>query len=73
MMTMVSYPYSNFQDLNLDWILDEIKDLKEQVDTLDERVTALEPAAEIPIDGDEVEAEITPAGDPQEPVDGGEG
>ena len=73
MMTMVSYPYSNFQDLNLDWILDEIKALKDQVEDLEERVEALEPQAETPLDEDDTEVEITPAGDPQEPAAGGEG
>ena len=60
-MPFVAFPNSNYQDLDLDWLLDEMKSLKEQIEDLDERVTALEPVAETPVDEGEVDVEITPA------------
>lgn len=39
---MNDYPYGNSEELNLDWIIDIIKQLEGRVDDLDERVTELE-------------------------------
>ena len=39
---MNEYPYGNYNELNLDWILEVIKQLDERVTALEERVTALE-------------------------------
>ena len=39
---MYEYPYGNYNELNLDWILEVIKQLDERVTALEERVTALE-------------------------------
>lgn len=39
---MYEYPYGNYNELNLDWILEVIKQLDERVTSLEERVTALE-------------------------------
>ena len=39
---MYEFPYGNFQELNLDWVLDKIKELEERVTELEERVTELE-------------------------------
>lgn len=33
------FPYTNFHDLNLDWIIKALKDLDEKVDTIEERIT----------------------------------
>lgn len=33
------FPYTNFHDLNLDWIIQALKDLDKKVDTIEERVT----------------------------------
>lgn len=39
---MYEYPYGNYNELNLDWILEVIRQLDERVTALEERVTALE-------------------------------
>lgn len=39
---MFEFPYGNSQELNLDWILEVIKDLEDRVTELEERVTELE-------------------------------
>lgn len=41
------FPYSNFHDLNLDWIIKALKDLDKKVDTIEERITE---AAKIYVD-----------------------
>lgn len=33
------FPYTNFHDLNLDWIIKALKDLDKKVDTIEERIT----------------------------------
>lgn len=33
------FPYTNFHDLNLDWIIKALKDLDNKVDTIEERIT----------------------------------
>lgn len=43
-MIFSQYPYTDFQELNLDLILTAIKELEEKVADLEERVTALEEA-----------------------------
>ena len=32
------FPYSNFHELNLDWILQKIKELEEKVDSIEDRI-----------------------------------
>lgn len=32
------FPYTNFHELNLDWIIKEIKDLNEKVDSIEDRI-----------------------------------
>ncbi len=39
---MFEYPYGNTQELNLDWILETIKDLEDRVEDLEDRVNELE-------------------------------
>lgn len=39
---MFEYPYGNTNELNLDWILETIKNLEDRVEELEERVTELE-------------------------------
>lgn len=39
---MFEFPYGNSQELNLDWILETIKDLEDRVEELEERVNELE-------------------------------
>lgn len=39
---MFEYPYGNTQELNLDWVLETIKDLEDRVEELEDRVTELE-------------------------------
>lgn len=39
---MFEYPYGNTEELNLDWILEVIKDLSDHVEELEARVDALE-------------------------------
>ena len=34
-----NFPYTNFHDLNLDWIIQALKDLDKKVDTIEDRVT----------------------------------
>ncbi len=36
------YPYTDFHELNLDWVVEKTQDVQEAVDELDGRVTALE-------------------------------
>lgn len=38
------FPYTNTTDINLDWIIGEIKSLEERVTALEEQVTALDNA-----------------------------
>ena len=33
-----NWPYSNFHELNLDWILQQVKDLTEKVESLDKQL-----------------------------------
>lgn len=33
-----SFPYTNFQELNLDWIIEKLKELEERVAALEEEV-----------------------------------
>lgn len=42
-----NFPYSNFHELNLDWIIKALKDLDNKVDTIEERITE---AAKIYVD-----------------------
>lgn len=39
---MYEFPYGNSQELNLDWVLETIKDLEDRVEELEERVDELE-------------------------------
>lgn len=39
---MYEYPYGNTQELNLDWVLETVKDLEDRVEELEDRVTELE-------------------------------
>lgn len=56
---MNEYPGTNFHDLNLDWLLDQMKQLREEWDEF--RSQYPPSAAEIPEDITEpVEVEITP-------------
>lgn len=41
MATFNKYPYSNFQELNLDWILQELKDLTDQWDAFEDQFTGM--------------------------------
>ena len=41
-MTEFMYPYTDFHELNLDWLLDQITLLQQQVADLTARVEALE-------------------------------
>lgn len=41
------YPYENYTELNLDWVIKCIKDLNERVEALEEQVNAEE------VEGDE--------------------
>ena len=34
-MTFETFPYTNYQELNVDWVLREIKSLKDRVDALE--------------------------------------
>lgn len=36
------FPYTNTNDINLDWLIEVVKNLDERVSDLEERVTALE-------------------------------
>ena len=36
------FPYTNFQELNLDWVLETVKELEDRVEELEDRVTELE-------------------------------
>lgn len=36
------FPYTNTNDINLDWLIEVVKNLYERVADLEERVTALE-------------------------------
>lgn len=39
---MYEYPYGNTQELNLDWVLETVKDLEDRVEELEDHVTELE-------------------------------
>lgn len=39
---MFEFPYGNSQELNLDWVLETIKNLEDRVEELEERVDELE-------------------------------
>ena len=41
MATFNKYPYSNFQELNLDWILQELKDLTDKWDVFEDQFTGM--------------------------------
>lgn len=43
-MIFQKFPYTDYQELNLDMVLEAIKDLEERVADMEERVTALEEA-----------------------------
>ena len=34
-----NFPYTNFQELNLDWIIEKLKELEERVTALEEEVS----------------------------------
>lgn len=54
----VQYPGTDFHDLNLDWLLDEMKKLREEwQEWLN---THQYPVVETPVDVGEVEVEVTP-------------
>lgn len=36
------FPYTNLNDVNLDWIVDAMRQMQEEIEDLQERVTALE-------------------------------
>lgn len=42
--TFEQFPYTNYHDLNLDWIIEALKELDQRVTDLEARVTALEEA-----------------------------
>lgn len=42
MGTFEQFPYTNFHDINLDWIIEALKELNDRVTDLEARVTALE-------------------------------
>lgn len=44
MGTFEQFPYTNYHDLNLDWIIEALKELDDRVTDLEARVTALEEA-----------------------------
>ena len=41
-MAYMQFPGTNYNDLNLDWILKQVKQLTARVESLEERVDALE-------------------------------
>ena len=36
------FPYTNFHELNLEWLIQEVKRNRDRIDTLDDRITAVE-------------------------------
>lgn len=40
------YPYEDYTELNLDWVIKCIKELKEEIEDLKERIEALEGGGE---------------------------
>lgn len=40
----IEFPYTNLNEVNLDWIVDTLKTMQDEINNLDERVTALEEA-----------------------------
>ena len=36
------FPYTNLNDVNLDWVLDTMRQMQEEIEDLQTRVTALE-------------------------------
>lgn len=62
-----NFPYTNFHDLNLDWIIQALKDLDKKVDTLEDRVTE---AAKQYVDGRIADFVSGPMQDMQDQIDG---
>ena len=50
-MALIQFPYTNFHDLNLDWLLNELKELEA-------RVSYIEELLEIEPETDESEEEV---------------
>lgn len=44
MGTFEDFPYVNYHNINMDWIIEALKDLDQRVTDLEARVTALEEA-----------------------------
>ena len=42
------FPYTNLNDINLDWIVDTMRQMQEEIEDLQARVTALEEGGETP-------------------------
>ncbi len=42
------YPYTDFHELNLDWILDQLTQMQQEIEDLQARVQALEDQNENP-------------------------
>lgn len=42
------FPYTNLNDLNLDWIVETMRAMQEEIEDLQTRVTALEEGGETP-------------------------
>lgn len=40
----IEFPYTNLNEVNLDWIIDVLKTMQDEINDLDARVTALEEA-----------------------------
>lgn len=38
------FPYTNLNDVNLDWIIETMRGMNDEIESLKERVTALEEA-----------------------------
>ena len=35
------FPYTNFHELNLDWIIEKIKEFKNEIDNIDDNITTI--------------------------------
>lgn len=35
------FPYTNFHELNLDWIIEKIKEFKNEIDNIDDNITSI--------------------------------
>lgn len=35
------FPYTNFHELNLDWIIEKIKEFKSEIDNIDDNITTI--------------------------------